>query len=144
MNTPQFLLRHGWRRHGIRRLGASSQLPGQMAQKYLLFLSGQRNLHLSTFARTPCPGLIAHCPGLIAPRQRNPTPLHSGYALSDPVARWVEFRRAAYDIAKARRKIGRSGLHRYAAQRLSLGRLLIQDARSVGLIAPPLKPRWRN
>ena len=44
------------------------------------------------------------------------------YAICDPQARWVEFRRVAYDIAKARRKIGRAKLPRYAAQRLSLGR----------------------
>ncbi len=44
------------------------------------------------------------------------------YAICDPQARWVEFRRVAYDIAKARRKIVRAKLPRYAAQRLSLGR----------------------
>ena len=44
------------------------------------------------------------------------------YAICDPQARWVEFRRVAYDIAKARRKIARVKLPRYAAQRLSLGR----------------------
>ena len=44
------------------------------------------------------------------------------YALCDPHARWVEFRRVTYDIAKARRKIVRVRLPRYAAQRLSLGR----------------------
>ena len=44
------------------------------------------------------------------------------YAICDPQARWVEFRRVAYDIAKARRKIVRAQLPRYTAQRLSLGR----------------------
>jgi predicted phosphodiesterase len=44
------------------------------------------------------------------------------YAICDPQARWVEFHRIAYDIAKARRKIVRAKLPRYAAQRLSLGR----------------------
>ena len=44
------------------------------------------------------------------------------YAIWNPRARWVEFRRVAYDIAKARRKIIRAKLPRYAAQRLSLGR----------------------
>jgi diadenosine tetraphosphatase ApaH/serine/threonine PP2A family protein phosphatase len=44
------------------------------------------------------------------------------YAVCDPQARWVEFRRVVYDIAKARRKIARAKLPRYAAQRLSLGR----------------------
>ena len=46
----------------------------------------------------------------------------SCYALCDPQARWVEFRRVTYDIAKARRKIARAKLPRYAAQRLALGR----------------------
>ena len=44
------------------------------------------------------------------------------YAICDPQSRWIEFRRVAYDIAKARRKIVRAKLPRYAAQRLSLGR----------------------
>ncbi len=44
------------------------------------------------------------------------------YAICDPQGRWVEFRRVAYDIAKARRKIVRAKLPRFAAQRLSLGR----------------------
>lgn len=44
------------------------------------------------------------------------------YAIYDPQARWVEFRRVAYDIAKARRKILRAKLPRFASQRLSLGR----------------------
>jgi diadenosine tetraphosphatase ApaH/serine/threonine PP2A family protein phosphatase len=44
------------------------------------------------------------------------------YAICDPQARWVEFRRVTYNIAKARRKILRAKLPRYAAQRLSLGR----------------------
>jgi len=44
------------------------------------------------------------------------------YAICDPQARWFEFRRVTYDIAKARRKIVRAKLPRYAAQRLSLGR----------------------
>jgi diadenosine tetraphosphatase ApaH/serine/threonine PP2A family protein phosphatase len=44
------------------------------------------------------------------------------YAICDTQARWVEFHRIAYDIAKARRKIVRAKLPRYAAQRLSLGR----------------------
>jgi len=44
------------------------------------------------------------------------------YAICNPQARWVEFRRVTYDIAKARRKIVRASLPRYAAQRLSLGR----------------------
>ncbi len=44
------------------------------------------------------------------------------YAIFDPHAHWVEFRRVDYDIAKTRRKILRAKLPRYAAQRLSLGR----------------------
>jgi len=44
------------------------------------------------------------------------------YAICDADAGWVEFRRVEYDIAKARRKILRAKLPRYAAQRLSLGR----------------------
>ena len=44
------------------------------------------------------------------------------YAICDPRSRWVEFHRVSYDIAKARRKILRAKLPRYAAQRLSLGR----------------------
>jgi len=44
------------------------------------------------------------------------------YAICDAQAGWVEFRRVEYDIAKARRKILRAKLPRYAAQRLSLGR----------------------
>lgn len=44
------------------------------------------------------------------------------YAICDSKARWVEFRRVDYDIRKARRKIVRAGLPRYAAQRLPLGR----------------------
>jgi diadenosine tetraphosphatase ApaH/serine/threonine PP2A family protein phosphatase len=43
------------------------------------------------------------------------------YAICDPQARWVEFRRVAYDIAKARRKIVRAKLPRFVARRLSLG-----------------------
>lgn len=44
------------------------------------------------------------------------------YVTCDPQAGWVEFHRVPYDVAKARRKIARAGLPRYAAQRLSLGR----------------------
>ena len=44
------------------------------------------------------------------------------YAICDAQAAWVEFRRVEYDIAKARRKILRAKLPRYAAQRLALGR----------------------
>lgn len=44
------------------------------------------------------------------------------YAICDTQARWVEFRRIPYDIQKTKRKIVRSKLPRYAAQRLSLGR----------------------
>ena len=44
------------------------------------------------------------------------------YVICDPQALWVEFRRVVYDIAKARRKIMRAKLPRFAAQRLSLGR----------------------
>lgn len=44
------------------------------------------------------------------------------YALCDPQARWVEFRRIPYDIQKTKRKVMRAKLPRYAAQRLSLGR----------------------
>ena len=44
------------------------------------------------------------------------------YAICDAQAGWIEFRRVDYDIAKARRKILRAKLPRYAAQRLSLGR----------------------
>lgn len=53
-----------------------------------------------------------------------PRDLHSSscYAICDADAGWVEFRRVDYDIAKARRKILRAKLPRYAAQRLSLGR----------------------
>ena len=44
------------------------------------------------------------------------------YAICDLQARWVEFRRIAYDIAKARRKIMRAKLPPFVAQRLALGR----------------------
>jgi len=44
------------------------------------------------------------------------------YAICNPQARWVEFRRVAYDIAKARRKIVRAKLPPFVAQRLALGR----------------------
>jgi predicted phosphodiesterase len=44
------------------------------------------------------------------------------YAVCDPQANWVEFRRVGYEIAKTRRKISRAKLPRFAAQRLSLGR----------------------
>lgn len=44
------------------------------------------------------------------------------YAICDPQARWVEFRRIPYDIQKTKRKIMRAKLPRFAAQRLSLGR----------------------
>lgn len=43
------------------------------------------------------------------------------YAIHDPHARWVEFRRITYNIAVARRKIARAKLPRYSGQRLSLG-----------------------
>jgi diadenosine tetraphosphatase ApaH/serine/threonine PP2A family protein phosphatase len=44
------------------------------------------------------------------------------YAICNPQARWVEFRRVSYDISKTRRKILRAKLPRFAAQRLPLGR----------------------
>jgi diadenosine tetraphosphatase ApaH/serine/threonine PP2A family protein phosphatase len=44
------------------------------------------------------------------------------YAICDPDARWVEFRRVDYDIHKASRKILRAKLPHFAAQRLALGR----------------------
>lgn len=44
------------------------------------------------------------------------------YAICDPEANWVEFRRVGYAISKTRRKISRAKLPRFAAQRLSLGR----------------------
>jgi diadenosine tetraphosphatase ApaH/serine/threonine PP2A family protein phosphatase len=44
------------------------------------------------------------------------------YAICDPQAGWVEFRRVHYDIAKTRRKISRAKLPAFAAQRLSLGK----------------------
>ena len=44
------------------------------------------------------------------------------YAVSDPQAGWVEFRRVHYEVAKTRRKISRAKLPAFAAQRLSLGR----------------------
>jgi diadenosine tetraphosphatase ApaH/serine/threonine PP2A family protein phosphatase len=44
------------------------------------------------------------------------------YAICDPQAGWVEFRRVHYDVVKTRRKISRAKLPAFAAQRLSLGR----------------------
>jgi diadenosine tetraphosphatase ApaH/serine/threonine PP2A family protein phosphatase len=44
------------------------------------------------------------------------------YAVCNPQAGWVEFRRVHYDVAKTRRKISRAKLPAFAAQRLSLGR----------------------
>ena len=44
------------------------------------------------------------------------------YVVFNPQARWVEFRRIAYDVRKTKRKILRAKLPRFTAQRLSLGR----------------------
>ena len=44
------------------------------------------------------------------------------YVVFRPASREVEFRRVAYDVQKARRKILRAKLPRFSAQRLSLGR----------------------
>jgi len=44
------------------------------------------------------------------------------YANCDAKGRSIEFRRVEYDIRKARRKIMRAKLPRFAAQRLALGR----------------------
>jgi hypothetical protein len=82
MNTPQFLLLHGWRRHGIRRLGASSQFPGQMAQQYLLFFSGQRigspfSAALAYTFSLSSPGLLSFSYEPCDTRSRNrPWPRH--------------------------------------------------------------------
>ena len=53
------------------------------------------------------------------PRDRNPD---ACYAIFDPIARWVEFRRIPYDIAKAKGKIADALLPRFTADRLSEGR----------------------
>lgn len=46
----------------------------------------------------------------------------SSYAICNPSERWVEFRRVAYDLDKAQRKIRRAKLPRFAADRLAVGR----------------------
>ncbi|MEO6754503.1 MAG: metallophosphoesterase family protein [Chthoniobacteraceae bacterium] len=53
-----------------------------------------------------------------------PRDLHSTacYAIWEEQDGWIEFRRVAYDIAKAKRKIIRAKLPRDLAERLSLGR----------------------
>jgi len=53
------------------------------------------------------------------PRDRNPD---ACYAIFDPTARWVEFRRVPYNIAKTKRKIAQALLPRFTADRLSEGR----------------------
>jgi len=53
------------------------------------------------------------------PRDHNP---NACYAIFHPVARWVQFRRVPYDLAKTQLKIGRAGLPPYSAERLAQGR----------------------
>lgn len=53
------------------------------------------------------------------PRDLNPD---ACYAIFAPDARWVEFRRVPYDIARTKRKISKQGLPYHSARRLSEGR----------------------
>ena len=53
------------------------------------------------------------------PRDLNPD---ACYALFNPRARWVEFRRISYNISKTKRKIVAARLPRFSAQRLSEGK----------------------
>ena len=53
------------------------------------------------------------------PRDGNPD---ACYAVLGPNAQWVEFRRVAYDVSKAKRKILKAGLPHFSADRLAAGK----------------------
>jgi len=83
--------------------------------------SGRLSVHLGEGRiQLPAEGKTLINVGAVGqPRDRNPK---ACYVIFAPEARTVEFRRVAYDITKAKRKIIQAGLPGFTAQRLSQGR----------------------
>jgi diadenosine tetraphosphatase ApaH/serine/threonine PP2A family protein phosphatase len=75
---------------------------------------GEGRIHLTEGGKT-----LVNVGSVGQPRDLNPD---ACYAIFNPTARWVHFRRVPYDIARTRRKISAAGLPHFSATRLSEGK----------------------
>lgn len=84
------------------------------SEERMIMSHGEGRIQLPTGGKT-----LINVGSVGQPRDGDP---NACYVIFNPKARWVEFRRVPYEVAKTRRKILRAKLPKFSAQRLSVGR----------------------